>query len=305
MTELAVVKDMWDAILGDSWMWMVVWGKPRSGKTTVQMQLAYAIYKDWDHVLQSFVYNLAGLLYKMDNGIPCRIMTRNAFHDRVPILLADDFGAGANKAKTQHEPAWDIFKGMFDTLATKIAVLIASMGSPSAMTQQIANKYTHEIFVTAKGCAKYDEVDWYQNYQGWQAKQNKKWIQTFDFYPIPEDVYKEYDGMRLSLVDELEQLIKDKMAESQLLLTMKRMQEVDFEFIQILYNRGGVSNDWMNQPEHKKYKPSLMRSKARSLAIPLRKGTAYWYDISDLGLEVLNAWTSSKKEEEIVKPLES
>jgi len=300
-----VVKDMWAAILEDSWMWMVVWGKPRCGKSTVQMQLAYEVYKDWDHVLQSFVYNLAGILYRLDNGIPCRIMTRNQFHNRVPVILADDFGAQANKAKTQHEPAWDIFKGAFDTLATQVAIIIASMGTPTALTQQIQEKYTHEIFVRDKGIAKYDVVDWQQNYRGWQPRQDKDWIETFDFYQVPTSVYKEYDEMRISLVDELKQLIKDKMAETEVLSTMRRMQDIDFEFLQKLYNTGGVSKDWMNKEENKDYKIALTRCKARSLAIPLRKGTAYWYDITDLGLEVLNAKTSLTKEEKIVESAKS
>ena len=27
-------RDVWNAILEDSWMWVVAWGKPRTGKTT-------------------------------------------------------------------------------------------------------------------------------------------------------------------------------------------------------------------------------------------------------------------------------
>jgi replication-associated recombination protein RarA len=35
-----VVRDVWHAILEDEWMNIVVWGKPRTGKTTVQMVVA-------------------------------------------------------------------------------------------------------------------------------------------------------------------------------------------------------------------------------------------------------------------------
>ena len=62
-------------------------GQPSTGKTTVQMKIAYAVYKDWDQVLAAFVYDPSGLLYKMKHGIPCRIMTRNKLHDRVPLLM--------------------------------------------------------------------------------------------------------------------------------------------------------------------------------------------------------------------------
>ena len=106
-----VVHDIWEAILDDSWMNIVIWGQPRTGKTTVQMQLAYAVYHDWDMVLQAFVYNLAGILYNIDHGIPTKIRTKNLLHNRVPVVMPDDWGAHGNKAKTQHEPAMDIFKG--------------------------------------------------------------------------------------------------------------------------------------------------------------------------------------------------
>ena len=55
-----LVADIWDAILNDKWMWVPVWGEQRTGKTTIQMQCSYAVYNDWDKVLQSFVFNLSG-----------------------------------------------------------------------------------------------------------------------------------------------------------------------------------------------------------------------------------------------------
>ncbi len=285
-----LIEDVWKAILDDGWMWPVVWGKPRTGKSTVQAQVGFEVYKDWDQVLQSFVYNLAGLLYKMDHGVPCRISTRNGFHNRVPILLLDDWGAQGNKAKTQHEPAWDVFKGCFDTLGIKVAVLMASMGTPTALTQQLQEKYTHEIYVQDKGIAKYDVVRWQQNFRGWQPRQDKDWIETFEFAMMPNDVYKEYDENRVSLADELEQLVKDAMAESQALSTIRRMMPLDFEFLEIIHQKGGVSYDWIHKEENLKYKEALMRSKARSLAVPQRKNTALWYDITDFGLEVLQTY---------------
>jgi len=193
---------------------------------------------------------------------------------------------------------------MWDTLATEIAVFIVSMGSPSAITQQLQEKYTHEIFVYRKGKAKYDVVDWQQNYRGWQARQNKDWDQSFNFKMVPHDVYVEYDEMRVSVTQELKQLVKDKMADSEALSTMRRMHDIDFEFLQILYNKGGVNNEWVNQEENRKYKDALTRCKARSLAVPLRKGTSYWYDLTDFGMEILKIKeTTEPQDKEIVKPL--
>ena len=45
--------------------------------------------------------------------------------------------------------------------------------------------------------------------------QKKKWKQTFEFDRLPLDVYKQYDEMRMSLVDELNQKVHDRMAETE------------------------------------------------------------------------------------------
>ena len=294
--------DLWDTILDDGWMWGVVWGKPRTGKTTVQLKAGFHVYKDWDQVLQSFVFNLAGILYKMKNGVPCKIMTRNKLHDRVPILLADDFGAQCNKAKTQHEPAWDIFKGAFDTLGTKVAVLLASMGNPSSATQQLQEKYTHEIYVESRGHAKYDKVDWQQNFSSWQPRQDKDWQQSFDFTPAPQDVYKEYDEMRLGLVDELFQLIDDSMVENEGLKVLRRLTDADIEFIELLQTKGALQKHWFDKPETEKWKEVLKRCKARSIVVPIRRESSYWYDLTDFGYNLYNL-IQTKKQEGTLNPL--
>jgi hypothetical protein len=278
--------DIWNRILDDSWMYPVAWGQPRTGKTTVALKAAFDVYEDWDHVLQSIVFTLAGLLYKMRNGEPIRIRTLNGLHHRVPFIIGDDWAAQNNKAKTQHEPAWDIFKGAFDTLGTKVAVFMVTMNNPSGITDQLQTKYTHEIYVENRGEAKYDIVDWQQNFYGWQPKQDKTWLQTYDFTEVPSSVYRDYDEMRKSLVDELFQIIDDAMIENEGLRIFKRLNQDDVDFIELLYAKGRVSNDWINSPVNYKYKEVLKRCKARSIVVPIRKGTTYWYDLTDFGFNL-------------------
>lgn len=300
----AIVTDVWKAILNDEWMWVVVWGKPRCGKTTFKMLVAYEIYKDWDKVLQSFIFNLSGLLYKLDHGEPERISTRNMLHNRVPIILYDDFGAHSNKAATQHDIAWDMFKGGFDVLATKVAVIMASMVDPNEPTFQIAQKYTHEVYVHSRGVYKYDEVGWQQDYKGWRARKRKLPVEDNDFGEVPIDVYKQYDEMRMSLVDEVEQRIKDAMVDSQLESTLKRLQSDDVELIKLLRERGPLSYDFLRETCREKYNNAVVRCKARSLVIAKREvGHHYTYDLTDLGLEVLKALEKpQERTEKIVIP---
>ena len=288
-----LIRDIWDAILNDKWMWIVVWGKPRCGKTTLQMQTAYEVYEDWDKVLKSFVWNLSGLLYKMDKGEPELIPTLNKLHMRIPILLYDDWGAHSNKAETQYDRAWDIFKGGFDVLGTKIAVLMASMVDPTEPTFQIGQKYTHEIFIPRRGVYKYDEVDWQQDYRGWKPKKKKDWIETNTFVEVPLDVYKQYDEMRMSLVDDVTQRIKDAMADTLVDRIIKRLQPIDKKLLEIIQERGMVCSKTIRDKYGEKIREAIIRCKARSLIVPVRKGTSYWYDITDLGLEVLKTLNSS------------
>jgi hypothetical protein len=282
-----VVHDMWAAILDDSWMNIVVWGQPRTGKTTLQMGLAYWIYKDWDAVLRSFVYNLSGILYNMEHGIPTRIPTRNRLHNRVPVVMPDDWGAHGNKAKTQHEPAMDIFKGAMDTYGTQIAIFLSSMGNPNSLTQQLQEKYTHEIYVPVRGEAKYDVIDWQQNFAGWQPRRKKTWHDSFDFGEVPLDVYKEYDDHRLSLVDQLNQLIKDAMVDGESYRLLRRLDDKDLEFLRNLRDQNmPVTWEYVNK---KHYNEVAKRCSARSLIIPTKKRgkTTNYYDITDFGIEIL------------------
>jgi hypothetical protein len=64
-------------------------------------------------------------------------MTRNKLHNRVPIVMPDDLGGHSNKAKTQHERAYDIFKGAIDTYDTKVAVFLSSMGLSNEITGKL------------------------------------------------------------------------------------------------------------------------------------------------------------------------
>ena len=294
--KIPLLRDVWNAILDDSWMWIVAWGKPRTGKTTVQLKVAFDVYQDWDLALQSFVFNLNGILYKMKKGEPCKLPTLNNLHYRVPALFPDDFGAQCNKAKTQHEPAWDIVKGAWDTLGTKVAVMMASMGSPSGITLQLQEKYTHEVYLDRPKHAKYDKVDWQQNFNGWQARQDKTWLHEFVIENAPIDVYKQYDEMRQSLVEELIQQIDDAQIENEGAKVFKRLNDEDIDFIELMQSKGQISNDWINQPENEKYKEILKRCKARGIVVPIRKSTAYWYDLTDFGFNILTLIQAKRQE---------
>ncbi len=259
------------------------------------MQIAHAVYKDWDKVLQSFVFNLGGLLYKLDKGEPERIPTSNKLHLRVPLVIYDDFGGQSNKAETQHDLSWDVFKGGFDLLGTQVAVILASMVDPTEPTFQIMQKYTHELFLPQRGVYKYDKVVWNQDYKGWKPRKSKDWIETNHFLPIPRDVYLQYDEMRLSLVEEMKQRIQDAIADSRTDQILKRLPEVDIKLMEVIQARGPTYYEKICEEVGADSKEALIRCKARSLIVPVRKESGYYkYDLTDLGYEILDALKKEK-----------
>lgn len=302
--EIKVVEDIWDAIQNDAWMYCVTWGQPRTGKSNLDMALGYTVYKDWDQVIGCIVFQLVGLLHNMREGLPCRILTRNMLHNRVPYIIGDDWGANFNKAKTQHEKAMDLVKGAWDTYGTKLAVFMANMNQPDEITLQLCNKYTHEIYVSAKGEAKYDKIQWEQNFHGWQPRHNKNWLQSFSFPKIDEGVYKEYDEMRMALCDELDVLVQDAIAETETEKVIRRSTPKDIELLETLNLQGPLSKDWFTSekfPDRLLLKERLKQAKARGLVIIIRKGTNYYYDLTSFGQDVLEAITNSNADPKELK----
>ncbi|UCC58531.1 MAG: hypothetical protein JSW14_01005 [Candidatus Bathyarchaeum sp.] len=288
--EIAIVKDIRHMIDNDEYAWMVCWGPPRKGKSTLCLLLAYHIYKDWNKVLDCIVFNLNQLLYKLQKGIPERWPTHNDLHMRVPLIIWDDFGAHSNKAKTQHERGWDTFKGAFDTLGTKLGVLIANMVSPSEPTQQLVDKYSHELWVYSRGRCKYDRVKQQQDFRSWHSRQSKEWLQDFKFGEIPLDVFKQYDEMRCGLADEVLFSINETMATTQVDKIAKRIAQIDIDILTLLTRRGPTYHKAIKNEFGKPSHDALIRLKARGLVVPRRESQSYYkYDITDLGFSVLDA----------------
>jgi hypothetical protein len=295
-----VIRDLWHYILEDFWAYVVVWSQPRLGKSTCKMRIANCIYHDWEMVLDSIIFNLGGLLFKMEKKLPMCVWEKKHLHYRIPMIIGDDWGANANKAKTQSEPAWDLVKGMWDTLGTAITSVFVSMNQPDEITRQLAAKYTHELYIERRGCAKWDKVSWSQNFYGWQPNQKKDWKQSFDFGEVPADIYARYDEMRCSLVDELRIQVQAKIAETETDRIMKRLGPHDYELLEAIHRLGPLTDSQIrNSPKPEIMKESLKKCRAYGLLIPLRGDTAEHrsrHDISDLGLEILNV--SSLQEEE-------
>jgi len=291
--EHFLFEDVRQAVDNDDYIWGVIWGPPRCSKTTLLGWILYSIYKDWYKVLTAFVFNLPQLMHKMKQGLPERWWTRNKLHNRVPVLGYDDYGVSSNKAVTQHEEAWDIFKGGFDALGTKIGVLYATMVDPTEPTFQLMKKYTHEVQIVSRGVYKYDKVHWKQHYKGWDVKVTKECIEYGEYDLLPDWVYKEYNEMRMELADEVLVRIEDAISLNQLQFCLQVLKPIDFQVLQLISDRGPTYYYKITDLGSKdEMRLSLVRLKARGLVVPLRSktSTTYRYDMTWFGKDILEAW---------------
>lgn len=309
-----LIQDCIDAVWQDRYMWACLWAQPRRGKTTLAGDILHAIYTDirhnedkaWEDTLQAIIFNLEQCIHRLKFGIPCKQYTTNGLHNRVPGLNWDDFGAYSNKATTQHSEAWDDFKGGFDVLGTKVAVLLSTMVDPSEPTFQLNNKFTHEIQVTSVGNYKYDEITWQQDFRSNRIRIKKICIETGTFDKWPDWVYADYDKQRCSLADEVFQRIEDKISAASVGYVVKILKPTEIEVLRIIDRLGLANREVLNSklPQEEFNSDVLVKLKSRNLIIPTRVSpTHYKYDLTQLGRDVLTELDVQRVKEAFVNPI--
>ena len=297
-------KTLRDAVIDDKWMFIVLWGEQRTGKSTLGLWCVYFLWRMlkpelnedelWQRVYDSCIFNLTDLIYKLKAPHMPRVWDIKHLHNRVPIILWDDFGAHSNKAVTQHDIAWDYFKGGFDVLGTKVAVILVTMTTPEQPTSQIEHKYTHEILITDRGFYKFDKVEWQQDYRGWRARHSKNWQESNRFAEIPMRRFLVYDGMRQTLADEVLVNIQDQISKKTSWI-MRRTKPCDIALLERIMREGPISSQRIIRGDGGEGLEMITRCKAHQLIVSeLRKGKSY-LDISDLGKDLLTVHTEAQQ----------
>jgi len=103
-------------------------------------------------------------------------------------------------------------------------------------------------------------------------------------------VYKQYDEMRMSLVDEVFVSMQDQMSEDTIGNLIKRIEPVDYQLLRLIKDIGPIHHHKLKDEFGDIGKKALVRCKARGLIVPRRKSSAYYvYDITDLALDLLKS----------------
>jgi len=300
-TDTRLLTDTYDSVLSDDFNFLIFWGPARYSKTTLSGWVLHNLYNnDWNKVLQAITFNLDQTIDKIENGLPERVWTTNKYHSRVPGIVWDDFSAtGGNKALSQYDTAFDELKSSFDVMGTSIANLMLTMLDPSSITNQLMWKYTSEVQLLNKGVYKYDKVFFQQDFRGWRTRIKKIPIEHNTFDKWPNWVYEEYDQIRMSLVPQAFQRIRDAQKLSKLDELLQTVNWEDLTALRRIQTLGPVRN-----LDLAKYVSDLggdgknctNRCKSRNLLSPVRCGDNYWkLDFGYLGREVLKAIEKDKK----------
>jgi hypothetical protein len=305
MAQPRLFTDTYNSVYDDSFNFFIFWGPPRSSKTTIAGWVLHNLFdNDWNKVLMSFAFNLDQTMHRIENGIPNKIWTKNGFHNRLPGVCWDDFAAsGGDKAVSQYDESFDLLKGSYDVLGTALTNLLITMVDPSAITNQLMLKYTGEIQVTEKGKYKFDKVQFEQDYKGWKPRIKKIPIEINTFDPWPKNIYQEYDQMRMSLVPEAFQRIRDAQSLSRVDVVLKLINAEDVNLLRLIQTKGAIKSSIAATEFGASYKQTVVRCKSRNLVNPMLCGHNYYkLDLSTLGIEVLKALDKNHdKENEIFK----
>lgn len=303
-------EDFYDAVINDKWIFGVCWGPQRSGKSTVALWQAYFLWRRldprlteeelWERVYQCIVFSLTELLYKLKNKEIPRVWDKKKLHYRIPIIVWDDFGVHSNKAITQHQQAWDEFKGAFDAFGTKLSILLLTMTTPDEPTAQIGQKYTHEIWVYDRGYYKYDKCHWKQNYKGWKARHSKDWQQVLTFIEIPMHRYRPYDELRMTLADEAIVRVEDAMSLN-IDRVLERTSKHEIKLLALIYkhtqeNLRDIAYTTIREHMPNHFSDAIKRCKAHQYIVVERRGTNSYYNITDFGVDVLKEHQNQKAE---------
>jgi hypothetical protein len=118
----------------------------------------------------------------------------------------------------------------------------------------------------------------------------KECIEYGHFDPIPMNIYKEYDELRMDLTDQAFVRLEDAMANDTVDQLLKILKPSDIQLIRLIDSNGPIRYDTAKDKLGEDYKLTLTRCKARSLVIPTNLGNNnYKLDLSSIGRDILAA----------------
>jgi len=230
------------------------------------------------------------------------VWTSNGFHNRLPGVVWDDFATTAGKATSQFDRAFDELKGGFDVMGTSVTNIMLTMLDPASITNQLMWKYTHEVQLLEKGVYKYDSVTFQQDYRGWKPRIKKIPIESNTFDKWPKDIYQEYDQLRMSLVPQVFQRIRDAQKLSHVDQLLQLVNAEDINLLRMIQIKGPIQASLAAEELGTNGKQTINRCKSRSLVNPMRCGDNYYkMELGHLGIEILKALDKDRDTERSVK----
>ncbi len=300
LEESFLVRDIFHAIDWDDWAFICLCGHNRWGKSTLALWLAYYVYDDWGKALDSLFFTIEEQIHKIKNHVPHLFPTRQGFNTRVGLQIGDDYAAAMNKAITRGEEYFDIYKGAFQTLAQLLGVLVVTMLTPKGITEQLNEKYTHQVKLVSRGIYKYDIIEWAQTFRGRRGMDvypNPIHVEYGYFSPLPKEVYEEYNERRSALSQDMFQSVVDAytMEKTPVYSKLLDSNPMDWTILEHFHEHGPSWYKSVQNVFGDAGTDALKRLRARRLLITTRRGKGYNYELSELGLHLLEERKQKEK----------
>ena len=256
----------------DDFIFLPIWGKNRTGKSSMALWQLYYVYGDWDVALEHVIYTLPDL---MQLAYTARMEKRE-----IPLVVGDDIAVHMGKRTKSFDLVFKGFSEMFDAIATLIHAFLVTLIRPDSIVPALRERYFGEVVVGPRGFFNYVSYDWRLAYylpaQPWFVK---VWIESGSFTEIPREIYEKYKVERMRLLDIKLAEVQGLMYDSK--MPLPKITEIDKDILKrVSIASTSVRDDALKHTlmgqGYDRQSISMMLAKLESSNLLLKRGV-HWF----------------------------
>jgi len=176
---------------------VLIWGVQGSGKSSRMLQMGYWIYKDWEKVLNSIVFQPIEFVKRLQAIPEGKI---------IPCLLWDDVGVHypSSTFKTDIKQ-YEAIDSTWAAIRTKCSVIILTIPLIDRLAKNIKDNITYEVFIGNNQMERIQRIIRLPGLRNEESNCFKILIerpQRFNLYEVPKPIFERYWERRLQLTEE-------------------------------------------------------------------------------------------------------
>jgi hypothetical protein len=188
---------------------VVVWGKQGTGKSNLALQLAYAIYQDWDVALKR-------LILTPQEVVQLYRETRRE-GKRIPLVVLDDITTIFPKQLWfVNRELFTLLQQFIATVRERFSVIISTTPLIQNLVSSLADNITFEVAVFPAGSYLVERYAWLPEPEKPISSLHKIVVEyaLFNLGDVPSDVWDEYEERRWQITDTIVEKIESKLDSS-------------------------------------------------------------------------------------------